>query len=147
MQKPARKQGRYAISRADTTFQHREYIALPDGRACARMKKYRVGILGATGTVGQRFVQLLEGHPQFEITDACCVGPVGRKALCRGVRVEVVGRNSGIGTRDRGPADRAAAGLRHHLFKSSFESRTRSGRSVCTSRLSRDQQLVLLSDG
>ena len=32
------------------------------------MKKYRVGILGATGTVGQRFTQLLQGHPQFEIT-------------------------------------------------------------------------------
>jgi len=31
-------------------------------------KKYRVGILGATGTVGQRFAQLLEDHPQFEIT-------------------------------------------------------------------------------
>jgi aspartate-semialdehyde dehydrogenase len=31
-------------------------------------RKYRVGILGATGTVGQRFVQLLEDHPQFEIT-------------------------------------------------------------------------------
>ncbi len=31
------------------------------------MKTYRVGILGATGTVGQRFVQLLENHPQFEI--------------------------------------------------------------------------------
>jgi len=31
-------------------------------------KKYRVGILGATGTVGQRFIQLLENHPQFEIT-------------------------------------------------------------------------------
>lgn len=31
-------------------------------------KKYRVGILGATGTVGQRFVQLLQGHPQFEVT-------------------------------------------------------------------------------
>jgi aspartate-semialdehyde dehydrogenase len=30
-------------------------------------KKYRVGILGATGTVGQRFVQLLENHPQVEI--------------------------------------------------------------------------------
>lgn len=30
--------------------------------------KYRVGILGATGTVGQRFCQLLENHPQFEIT-------------------------------------------------------------------------------
>ncbi len=31
-------------------------------------KKYRVGVLGATGTVGQRFAQLLEDHPQFEIT-------------------------------------------------------------------------------
>ncbi len=31
-------------------------------------RKRRVGILGATGTVGQRFVQLLENHPQFEIT-------------------------------------------------------------------------------
>lgn len=27
-----------------------------------------VGILGATGMVGQRFIQLLEGHPWFEIT-------------------------------------------------------------------------------
>jgi aspartate-semialdehyde dehydrogenase len=32
------------------------------------MKKLRVGILGATGMVGQRFIQLLENHPQFEIT-------------------------------------------------------------------------------
>lgn len=31
-------------------------------------KKYRAGILGATGTVGQRFIQLLEHHPQFAIT-------------------------------------------------------------------------------
>jgi aspartate-semialdehyde dehydrogenase len=31
-------------------------------------QKYRVGILGATGMVGQRFIQLLENHPQFEIT-------------------------------------------------------------------------------
>jgi aspartate-semialdehyde dehydrogenase len=31
-------------------------------------KKIRVGILGATGMVGQRFIQLLENHPQFEIT-------------------------------------------------------------------------------
>ncbi|MGQ0762069.1 MAG: aspartate-semialdehyde dehydrogenase [Acidobacteriota bacterium] len=30
--------------------------------------KLRVGILGATGVVGQRFAQLLENHPQFEIT-------------------------------------------------------------------------------
>jgi aspartate-semialdehyde dehydrogenase len=32
------------------------------------MKKYRVGILGATGMVGQRFIQLLENHPQFAVT-------------------------------------------------------------------------------
>ena len=29
--------------------------------------KFRVGILGATGVVGQRFIQLLEHHPQFEV--------------------------------------------------------------------------------
>jgi aspartate-semialdehyde dehydrogenase len=31
-------------------------------------QKISVGILGATGAVGQRFVQLLEGHPWFEVT-------------------------------------------------------------------------------
>lgn len=31
-------------------------------------KKLRVGILGATGMVGQRFVLLLQNHPWFEIT-------------------------------------------------------------------------------
>jgi len=31
------------------------------------VRKYTVGILGATGTVGQRFAQLLDGHAQFEI--------------------------------------------------------------------------------
>jgi aspartate-semialdehyde dehydrogenase len=30
-------------------------------------KKIPVGILGATGTVGQRFIQLLEAHPWFEV--------------------------------------------------------------------------------
>src|SRR4029453_8446421 len=32
------------------------------------MRKLKVGILGATGMVGQRFIQLLENHPQFEVT-------------------------------------------------------------------------------
>ncbi len=32
------------------------------------MKKYRVGVIGATGMVGQRFVSLLDGHPWFELT-------------------------------------------------------------------------------
>src|SRR5439155_440968 len=32
------------------------------------MSKIRVGILGATGTVGQRFLAMLDGHPQFVVT-------------------------------------------------------------------------------
>ena len=32
------------------------------------MKKLRVGIRGATGTVGQRMIQLLERHPWFEVS-------------------------------------------------------------------------------
>ena len=32
------------------------------------MKKYKVGIIGATGMVGQRFTPLLENHPWFEVT-------------------------------------------------------------------------------
>ena len=33
-----------------------------------KMNKFKVGILGATGMVGQRFVALLEGHPWFDVT-------------------------------------------------------------------------------
>src|SRR5262245_46851214 len=33
------------------------------------MKKLRAGILAATGTVGQRLIQLLANHPWFEITE------------------------------------------------------------------------------
>ena len=35
------------------------------------MNKIKVGVLGATGAVGQRFVQLLHGHPWFEIAALC----------------------------------------------------------------------------
>ena len=31
-------------------------------------KKLKVGILGGTGMVGQRFISLLENHPWFEVT-------------------------------------------------------------------------------
>ena len=30
-------------------------------------QKLRVGILGATGMVGQRFISLLENHPWYEV--------------------------------------------------------------------------------
>ena len=32
-------------------------------------KKIPVGVLGATGSVGQKFIQLLDGHPFFEVTE------------------------------------------------------------------------------
>ncbi len=38
------------------------------------MKKLKVGIIGATGMVGQRFIMLLNEHPYFEIT-AVIAGP------------------------------------------------------------------------
>ena len=31
------------------------------------MKKYAVGVIGATGMVGQRFVTLLAKHPWFDV--------------------------------------------------------------------------------
>jgi aspartate-semialdehyde dehydrogenase len=33
------------------------------------MARIKVGVLGATGMVGQRFIQLLEGHPWFEVVE------------------------------------------------------------------------------
>lgn len=41
------------------------------------MKKFRVGVLGATGMVGQRFVSLLEGHPWY---DTVVLAASGRSA-------------------------------------------------------------------
>lgn len=32
------------------------------------MQKIKAGILGATGNVGQRFIELLSKHPWFELT-------------------------------------------------------------------------------
>ena len=38
------------------------------------MKTYRVGIIGATGMVGQRFATLLENHPWFRVTALAASG-------------------------------------------------------------------------
>ena len=50
------------------------------------MNKIQVGILGATGTVGQRFVHLLQDHPWFEVTAlAASTASAGRPygEICR----------------------------------------------------------------
>ena len=41
------------------------------------MRKYKVGIIGATGMVGQRFVALIDNHPWFELS---CVAASSRSA-------------------------------------------------------------------
>ncbi len=44
------------------------------------MIKYKVGIIGATGMVGQRFLMLLENHPQFEpVCLAASANSAGKK--------------------------------------------------------------------
>jgi len=50
--------------------------------------KYPIGILGATGMVGQRYIQLLENHPWFEVTwlaasDRSCGKTYGEAAKWR----------------------------------------------------------------
>ena len=37
-------------------------------------KQYKVGVVGATGMVGQRFVTLLENHPWFKLTTLAASG-------------------------------------------------------------------------
>ncbi|PSQ07658.1 aspartate-semialdehyde dehydrogenase [Halobacteriales archaeon QS_6_71_20] len=49
---------------------------------------HRVGVLGATGAVGQRFIRLLDDHPEFEIacltaSDASAGEPYGEAAKWR----------------------------------------------------------------
>lgn len=48
------------------------------------MKKYKVGVVGATGMVGQRFVSLLEHHPWFEVVKPGGFSPLRRQNLPRG---------------------------------------------------------------
>ena len=38
------------------------------------MKQFNVGIIGATGMVGQRFATLLENHPWFNVTNLAASG-------------------------------------------------------------------------
>ena len=49
------------------------------------MEMYRVGIIGATGMVGQRFVSLLENHPWFEITALAASGRSAGKPYAEAV--------------------------------------------------------------
>jgi aspartate-semialdehyde dehydrogenase len=55
---------------------------LPPGAA----KKWRAGVLGATGLVGQRIVSLLANHPWFELTDVAASERSSGKSYSEAVR-------------------------------------------------------------
>ena len=49
-------------------------------------KKWRAGVLGATGVVGQRLVQLLDGHPWFQLTEVAASERSSGKRYAEAVR-------------------------------------------------------------
>ena len=51
-------------------------------------EKYRVGVVGATGMVGQRFLTILENHPWFEVT----VLAASKRSAGRPYKAAVAGR-------------------------------------------------------
>ncbi len=46
-------------------------------------RKIEVGILGATGMVGQQFIEFLQGHPWFEVKWLGAERPLRRKEISR----------------------------------------------------------------
>ncbi|MCL2082977.1 MAG: aspartate-semialdehyde dehydrogenase [Oscillospiraceae bacterium] len=57
------------------------------------MKQYRVGVLGATGTVGQKFVSLLEKHPWFTITEIAASAASAGKTYAEAVEGRWMGES------------------------------------------------------
>jgi aspartate-semialdehyde dehydrogenase len=66
---------------AQQAAQRRE-SPLPGGAA----KKWRAGVLGATGLVGQRLVKLLANHPWFELTEVAASERSSGKSYAEAVR-------------------------------------------------------------
>src|SRR2546423_15322439 len=59
-----------------------------NGDASARgpEKKWRAGVLGATGVVGQRLVKLLANHPWFELTEVAASERSSGKSFAEAAR-------------------------------------------------------------
>lgn len=49
------------------------------------MEKYKVGVVGCTGMVGQRFITLLENHPWFQLTAVAASGRSAGKSYAEAV--------------------------------------------------------------
>lgn len=76
-------------------------------------EKIKVGILGATGMVGQRFVTLLENHPWFELVTLAASALSAGKTLRRGHRRSLEDGNADAGIREEhGRQERGRRGRR-----------------------------------
>ena len=100
--------------------------------------KLKVGVLGATGMVGQRFVSLLADHPWFEVT-AVAASPSSAGKIVR--------------RRGRGPLDAADAGPRRGRASSPSATRPTSPRSpaqvdfvFCAVDMAKDETAKLEED-
>lgn len=58
----------------------------PSDRKHVRNVKWRAGVLGATGIVGQRLVKLLSGHPWFELTEVAASERSSGRSYAEAVR-------------------------------------------------------------
>jgi aspartate-semialdehyde dehydrogenase len=58
----------------------------PGARSSSVTKKWRAGVLGATGVVGQRLVQLLGDHPWFQLTEVAASERSSGKTYAEAVR-------------------------------------------------------------
>jgi aspartate-semialdehyde dehydrogenase len=71
-------------------------------------QKFRAGILGATGTVGQRLVQLLVDHPWFELTAVAASGRSSGKKYSEAVKwhldTPIPAAAAGLVVKDLGPS-------------------------------------------
>jgi len=53
--------------------------------------KIPVGILGATGSVGQKFIELLADHPWFEIKELAKNLPLPNHLREKGIKMQLIG--------------------------------------------------------
>ena len=70
------------------------------------MQKLDVAVLGATGAVGQRFIQLLENHPWFRVAEVIGSDRSAGQLYGETVRWVLDGEPPAIGARSAGQAAR-----------------------------------------
>ena len=64
-----------------------EVITIEERIGANMLEKLKVGIIGGTGMVGQRFVQLLDEHPWFEVVSIAASGRSAGKTYEESVHV------------------------------------------------------------